>query len=228
MKRALLILFVVAVGLFSQPGPPIGGGGPPTGAAGGDLTGTYPNPGVAKLNSQTPGGTCTNQVVTSVNSSAIPTCASVTGAMHVANTIDYGQIATDVLQSVTMTLTSAQIKTLHSVPVTVVAAPGAGKYIEFVSAVTEVVFGTLQYQSGGTTNYNIGGISVGGSLANTAINNAVANNLYQAVPAAFSSAGTDLSSVLLNAALILSSTVDFTSGDGTLIIQVQYRIHSGF
>ena len=52
-----------------------------TGSLGGDVTGTQGATVVVNVNGNTPGGSCTNQVATSIDTSARPTCSTVSTAM---------------------------------------------------------------------------------------------------------------------------------------------------
>jgi len=154
----------------------------------------------------------------------------VTNALKVVVTpdgeVNVNALPEDVLQQAERTLTSAEVLALFTTPIEVVAAPGAGKYIELVSAVLAYDYGTTAYTIGSATNLafkytNGAGTTVSGTAAVTGFLDQTADEarVVPAVTASFEPTA--------NAALMLTlAGANVTLGNGTVKVKVLYRIHT--
>lgn len=127
-------------------------------------------------------------------------------------------------------LSSAQLLALHSAPVTVIPAPGVGKYIQVISASYELIFGTLQYTSSdsGPALYYAplsGNHPADGAAAASAFAGAASGVLVTGGAAALGLAVA--TSVVANAAVVLGNeSTNMSAGNGTGTLTVIYAIVS--
>ncbi len=123
----------------------------------------------------------------------------------------------------TVKISSAEILLLNSVPKVLVAAPGAGKAIEFVTAVLHLDYGSADYATYGTlqirTTTNTSVLS--GTLATGELLYASADKVAVMVPVS-TGIGLDLNDGI---ELDVPDGVP-TTGDSTITIVVGYRVHS--
>jgi hypothetical protein len=118
-------------------------------------------------------------------------------------------------------LTAAQLTTLHSVPVNLVPAPGAGLALVLDSATLQFTYGTVQFTGGGAVNPVYHGLTtalLSGAFAAATITGA-ANALISAGSAAAALA------VTANLGIdLLATGADFAAGNSTAIVTVWYTI----
>ena len=118
-----------------------------------------------------------------------------------------------------VTLTAAQITTLHSVPVALVAAPGAGIALMADAFLFQFKYGTVQFTGGGAVNPVYHGATtnhLAGSVAAATI---------QAAANATISAGALATAFALSANTgidLYAASADFAAGDSTAICTLWY------
>jgi hypothetical protein len=128
-------------------------------------------------------------------------------------------------------LSSAQLLSLHSSPVTIVPAPGVNKFIAVQALAVKVIFNTRGYiDPNGTflfwgtdssgVNTELGSIGPNGYFTSTTDQFGYASGVFPAPTS-------DLPARFINQPLVLSTTVaNMTNGDGTATIWVHYVVLS--
>jgi hypothetical protein len=135
--------------------------------------------------------------------------------------IPSANIDPQVIQYKKVTLTPAQVLLLFTTPISLIAAPGAGKFIQVLDALFFVQFGTAQYTAGGVVSLVEGAVNIATTTA-ALINGAAANLVIQpAFPllATSNSVGTGNSAVTIQAA-----TQNFASGDSPIDVHLWYAV----
>lgn len=143
-------------------------------------------------------------------------------ALHVHNTVNLSK---------TVTITAAEIKALRASPKTLVAAPGAGKVLEFVSILLKLTVGTEVLTE---STYNLAvkyangsGAVVSGAIESTNFINAAVDTYTRGLPigdAIVAAASAE------NKALVLHNTgageiAGNSSNDAAITAIVTYRLH---
>ena len=123
----------------------------------------------------------------------------------------------------TIKVTSAEILALNGTPKVLVAAPGAGRAIEFVSAALHLDYGTATYTGNGTLTVR--------TTTNTSVLSgilAAAELLHSTVDkiAAMAPASTGIGLDINDGIELFEPTGECTVGNSTLTVIVGYRIHS--
>lgn len=134
------------------------------------------------------------------------------------------QMPEKAIQYVELTVTSAELLALNTAAKTLVAAPGAGYVLEFLSALLILDYNSAAYATNGDLTINN---ETGTALSNTVqlanLLAATADKMVQLVALEVANAGNVL---LENEAIELTcATGDPVTGDSPLRVKVAYRVH---
>jgi hypothetical protein len=167
---------------------------------------------------------------TLANTGALTIAAgAITGSKIANNGVDYANLALDVVQVATVTLSNAQILGLYATPVQLIAAPGSGKLIIIDDIIWDIAYATAQFAAGGAIAAQYGNTIHGaGPAASNTLAAATLNGVAASGYLSESGAGGVLNAAAsgsLNTAVYLSNaTAAFTTGGSTATLYVRYRV----
>ena len=132
------------------------------------------------------------------------------------------KMAEDLLRQVQVTLSSANILAMSATPVSLIAAPGAGKVVVVDHILLKMVTTATAYANGGAVEFrytNASGAKVSADIA-AAVITAGAGTSYTSVRGVT----TSLTNVANAAVVITNATAPFITGTGAGVLTIQYRI----
>lgn len=161
---------------------------------------------------------------------AVANALAVTGKTTATGGIAPGSAADSTLKTDTVEISNAQIKALRDAPKELVAAPGADYFIEFVSAVLILDYGSealTETSDNLVIQYGTSGADVSAAIESGSFIDAEADTMTFVTPSAI--AGMAAASAV-NDNLVLFNTGDGeiggnATGDTTITAKVTYRIH---
>jgi hypothetical protein len=139
-----------------------------------------------------------------------------------AGHVSSADLAESLLRTVQVPLTSANILAMNATPVTLIAAPGAGKIAIVEDILLKMVTTATQYANGGAVEFrytNGSGAKVTADIA-AAVITAGAGTSYTKV----SGVEASLTPVANAAIVVTNATAAFITGTGTGVLTIKYRI----
>ncbi|MBA7610062.1 hypothetical protein ES703_17267 [subsurface metagenome] len=152
--------------------------------------------------------------------------SAVTSPKIAANAVVSDDLAVSTVQYAEVEISAIDIKALFTTAKQLVAAPGAGKVLEFISLMLAYDYGTVVYTIGDATNLEVKITDKTGAAVSTT--QAVTDMIDQATDQMRALDKLEASVTPVdNAPLCLAlAGADPTAGDGVIHAKVAYRIHA--
>lgn len=161
-----------------------------------------------------------------------PDLTNIAAADIAAGAVGWDEMSSAVLKYATVTVTNAELKALRATQKTLVAAPGANKSIEFVSALLRLNAGSEALTESAdnlSIRYTNGsGVKVSADIEATGFIDQTSNTFTNAIPVKDAIVAV---TGALNQALVMDNDGDGefagnASGDATMTVHVIYRVHN--